>query len=103
MGLDGSTYRRFADVRRPPVPHRRHPGEGTSPADDTIRVSWASGGRNRMIRFRVALIGCGLLLMASSAAAQIVGRPFEVSAQGGWVHYDTRTDLKGGPGVTGTL
>ena len=55
-----------------------------------------------MIRHRLSLIFLGLML-ASPAAAQIMGRPFEFSGQVGWNHYDTRAHMQAGPGVSGRV
>jgi outer membrane protein OmpA-like peptidoglycan-associated protein len=42
-----------------------------------------------MFRPRLLLVFLGVLVSAP-AAAQIVGRPFELSGHAGWMHYDTR-------------
>ncbi len=55
-----------------------------------------------MIRPRMMLVCLGLLV-AGPAAAQIIGRPAEISAQAGWVHYDLRGHRQDGPGFSGSL
>jgi outer membrane protein OmpA-like peptidoglycan-associated protein len=55
-----------------------------------------------MLRHRISLLCLGVL-MASPAAAQIMGRPFEVSGQAGWNHYDLRAHMKDAPGYAGSI
>ena len=55
-----------------------------------------------MIRPRLWLLCLGVL-SASPAAAQIMGRPFEVSGQAGFNHYDLRAHMQDGPGYGATL
>ena len=42
-------------------------------------------------------------VVTAPAAAQVAGRPWELSGQGGWIQYDTRSHLKAAPGFGGTL
>jgi outer membrane protein OmpA-like peptidoglycan-associated protein len=55
-----------------------------------------------MIHHRLSLLCLGVML-ASPAAAQIQGRPFELSGQAGWNHYDMRARVEDGPNYAGTL
>jgi outer membrane protein OmpA-like peptidoglycan-associated protein len=55
-----------------------------------------------MLRHRISLLCLGVML-ASPAAAQIMGRPFELSGQAGWNHYDLRARMQDGPGYAGSL
>ena len=55
-----------------------------------------------MMRRRLWLLCVGMVL-AAPAGAQIVGRPFEASAQAGFNHYDIRAHLIDGPGYAGSL
>jgi outer membrane protein OmpA-like peptidoglycan-associated protein len=55
-----------------------------------------------MFRQRLLLLCLGVML-ATPAAAQIMGRPFELSAQAGWNHYDTRARMVDGVGFGATL
>ncbi|MEK7824090.1 MAG: OmpA family protein [Candidatus Eisenbacteria bacterium] len=55
-----------------------------------------------MIRHTLSLLCLGAML-ASPAAAQIMDRPIELSAQAGWNHYDTRARMQDGPGYAATL
>jgi outer membrane protein OmpA-like peptidoglycan-associated protein len=55
-----------------------------------------------MIRHRLSVLILGLML-ASPAAAQIMGRPFEVSAQAGWNHYDMRAYMRDAPAFGATF
>ena len=54
-----------------------------------------------MIRRRLLFVCVGLAL-AAPAGAQIIGRPFEFSAQAGFNHYDLRGHLTDGPGYAGS-
>ena len=54
-----------------------------------------------MFRRRLLLLCAGMLL-AAPAGAQIVGHPFEFSAQAGFNHYDVRSYLKDGPAYGGS-
>ncbi|HYM79784.1 MAG TPA: porin family protein, partial [Candidatus Limnocylindria bacterium] len=42
-------------------------------------------------------------LVATPAAAQIAGTPYEVSGQAGHFHYDTRSRLRSGPAFAGSI
>ena len=55
-----------------------------------------------MFRPRLLLLCLGALSV-SPAAAQIMGRPFEVSGQAGFNHYDLRSHMQDGPGYGGTF
>jgi outer membrane protein OmpA-like peptidoglycan-associated protein len=55
-----------------------------------------------MIRPRLWMLCLGLAV-AQPAAAQIMGRPFEVSGQAGFNHYDLRARMQDGPGYGGSL
>ena len=54
-----------------------------------------------MIRRRLLLLCAGMAL-AAPASAQIVGHPFEFSAQAGFNHYDMRSYLQDGPAYAGS-
>jgi outer membrane protein OmpA-like peptidoglycan-associated protein len=58
-----------------------------------------------MTWFKRALpaVALALLLSSSSAHAQVVGRPIEVSAGAGYAPFDTRAYTKDGLGLTGSL
>ena len=55
-----------------------------------------------MIRPRLWLLCLGVLT-AAPATAQIMGRPFEVSGQAGFNHYDLRGRMQDGPGYAGSV
>jgi len=55
-----------------------------------------------MIRPRLMLLCLGLAI-AHPAAAQIMGRPLELSGQAGFNHYDARGRMQDGPGYGGSL
>ena len=55
-----------------------------------------------MSRPRLLLLCLGVV-SATPAAAQIMGRPFEVSGQAGFNHYDLRARMQDGPGYTGSV
>ena len=55
-----------------------------------------------MIRPRLMLLCLGLAV-AHPAAAQITGRPIELSGQAGFNHYDLRGRMQDGPGYGGSL
>ena len=44
-----------------------------------------------------------LLFLVTPAAAQIAGRPLEISGQGGYFFYDSRAYMKDDPAWGGTL